>query len=73
MTQIEPTTSVAEPKKLLTMKDVMRILGIGKPAAYKLVWTGELPVVKFAGKGQVRYRVRPESLDKWIAEHEEVS
>ncbi len=68
----KPPVAPAEMSQLIKVKDVMRILQIGEPTVYRLIHSGELPAVRIACKSQVRYRVRPEALAKWIAEHEEV-
>ncbi len=60
---------IAAPQELLTVKDLVRILKFERKHVYQIILRGDLPVIRIGSQ----IRVRPESLDKWIAEHEEVS
>jgi len=46
----------------LSLKDVQRLLGIGRTKAYELVTTGELPAVRI---GRC-IRVNRKELDEWL-------
>lgn len=56
------------PEKLLSVVDVMRILGLGRTTVYALMASGQLPVVR-PSAGSVR--VRPESLTRFLEERED--
>lgn len=51
---------------LLTVGEVSARLALPKCRVYELIRQGQLPIVRF-GKN---IRVRPDQLDKWIAQHE---
>lgn len=44
------------------------VLGVAKSTVYKMMADGDLPFVK-VGRGSKR--IRPSTLEKWIAEREE--
>ena len=46
----------------LSLKDVQRLLGIGRTKAYELVTTGELPAIRI---GRC-IRVNRKELDEWL-------
>ena len=52
----------AKEKEWLSLKDVQRVLGIGKTKAYELVATGELPAVRI---GRC-IRVNRAELERWL-------
>jgi excisionase family DNA binding protein len=52
--------------QLLKAVEVARILQISRTAAYRLIASGDLPGIRFAGK---TVRVRPQDLEKFIADH----
>ena len=53
-------------QSFLTMKQVMKKLGLSRPTVYKLIDRG-LPVLHF-GRA---IRFNPVSLERWLEEHEE--
>jgi excisionase family DNA binding protein len=57
----------ARSATLLTVKDVMRELNLGRTKVYELIKTEGLPVVRF-GRA---VRVPMASLQQWISEREE--
>lgn len=54
--------------KLLTVPEVAKILRVSRSAAYSLVRVRELPAVRIGRS----LRVRPETLERFIREHEGV-
>jgi excisionase family DNA binding protein len=52
----------ARETEWLSLKDVQRLLGIGKTKTYELVTTGELPAVRI---GRC-IRVNRKELDEWL-------
>jgi len=49
-------------EQLLDVKDLQRILGVGRSRAYELMWSGEFPVIRI-GRG---LRVAPSDLQEWL-------
>jgi excisionase family DNA binding protein len=53
--------------QLLTVAEAAQRLRIGRTSAYRLVWSGELPVVDIAAKGSPpKLRVRLDKLEELI-------
>lgn len=66
--KVQATPAPAEVSRLLTYKDLMRILRVGKAKVYQNIHRGGFPIIKVGE----HIRVRPEALAKLIEEHEPV-
>lgn len=61
------SSQAPERKLLLTAEEVAEMIGMGVDWIYEQARRGRIPVVKL---GRYR-RFRRESIEQWIAEHEE--
>jgi excisionase family DNA binding protein len=52
--------------RLLKVPELCSLLGLSRASVYRLIGTGELPVVRIAGVIRFRYR----SILKWMEDHE---
>lgn len=64
-TDYNPTNRDDLPPRLLTVKDIMTIFGIGKNKAYTLMRTKGFPLI-YVGRDM---RVDPKALREWIDQH----
>lgn len=53
-------------RPLLTVEEVARLLGVSRTQAYRLVDSGDLPVVRVGSRIK---RVRPESVEQFLDRH----
>lgn len=58
-----------EVESLLTIRDVQRVLSVGKDAAYALVASGSIPCIRLGTAARL-IRVRPEALRLFLTESE---
>lgn len=49
-------------QKFLTVKDIMEILGVSSPAAYKIVNSADFPKIKI-GRA---IRIPPDAFQRWV-------
>lgn len=49
-------------QKFLTVKDIMEILGVSSPAAYKIVNSADFPKIK-VGRA---IRIPPDAFQRWV-------
>jgi len=62
----EPTNEIAQPTEaLLRVPEVATALSVKPIVAYRLIWSGELPAVKFRRS----VRVHPDDLASFIDNH----
>jgi excisionase family DNA binding protein len=54
-----------QPERLLSVDEVIEILGVGRTSVNGYLWSGELPSYKIGR----RRMVRPEDLETFIREH----
>lgn len=60
---------MAEPERLLTVRDIANRLACSRNLAYELVATASIPSIRLAGGRAIR--VQPATLDRWLAEQEQ--
>lgn len=58
---------MAKAKKVLTIKDVAEYLSVHPMTIYKYVKEGRIPAFKIG----VNWRIREDSIQKWIEENEQ--
>ena len=58
---------MAEPKEVMTIKDVAEYLDVHPMTIYKYVKQGKIPALKIGAS----WRVRKDSMKKWMEENEQ--